>query len=78
MDAKDCRDEAKRCLEFASAVRNTNIQARLFDIAQAWLSISYELEFNEDELKNIRLVESPTLDPAATTGKPVSTKGARK
>jgi hypothetical protein len=66
MDAKYCRDQAKRCLEFASAETNANIQARLFDIEQAWLSISYELELHEDELKTIQLTESPTLDLAAT------------
>jgi hypothetical protein len=74
MDAKYCRDQAKRCLEFASAETNANIQARLFDIALAWLSISYELELHEDELKTIQLTESPTLDPAATR-KPAATKG---
>jgi hypothetical protein len=75
MDAKYCRDQAKRCLEFASAEKNANIQARLLDIAQAWLSISYELEFNEDELKSIQPVENPTLDVAAAE-KPTLPKGS--
>jgi hypothetical protein len=61
MDAKDSREQAKRCLEFASTVKNGCIQALLFDIARAWLSLSYALEFNEDELNSITLMESPAL-----------------
>jgi hypothetical protein len=75
MDAKYCRDQAKRCLEFASAEKNANVRARLLDIAQAWLSISYELESNEDEPKSIQLVESPTLDVVAA-GNPALPKGS--
>ena len=43
MDAKDSREQAKRCLEFASTVKNACIKALLFDIARAWLSLSYAL-----------------------------------
>jgi len=43
-DAKDCRDNAARCIEMANGALNERLQSLLFEMANMWLKLAAELE----------------------------------
>jgi hypothetical protein len=47
MDANNCREYAKRCIEMANSAANTERQSMMFEIAAAWNQLAVELDANE-------------------------------
>jgi hypothetical protein len=43
-DAKDCRDNAERCVQMANDASDVRLQSALFDIAQSWTALAVQLE----------------------------------
>jgi hypothetical protein len=43
-DAKDCRDNAARCIEMANVALNERMQSLMFEMANMWLKLAAELE----------------------------------
>jgi hypothetical protein len=43
-DAKNCRDNAERCVQMANDATDARLQSALFDIAQSWTALALQLE----------------------------------
>jgi len=46
MDAKDCRESAKRCIEMANNARGDKTQSMLFELAAEWTKLADEIDVN--------------------------------
>lgn len=57
MDAKDCREYARRCIEMANSSPDAR-QSTLFELAAAWNRLAAELDDNEvlrDQMEGIKV-----------------------
>lgn len=58
MDANDCREYAKCCIEMANSSPDTR-QSTLFELAAAWNRLAAELDDNgvlRDQMKGIKVL----------------------
>jgi hypothetical protein len=46
MDAQDCLEKAKRCIELANEAKDDKTQSMLFELARAWTELANELNTN--------------------------------
>jgi hypothetical protein len=46
MDAEDCRENAKRCIEMANNAKDDKTQSTFFELANEWTKLANEVETN--------------------------------